>query len=245
MPRSLSVGSILGISIGVHWTWLLVFGLVIWSLAVTFFPSAYVGWSALAYWISATVSAVLLFASVLGHELGQALVARSQGLAVRNLTLFVFGGVSNAQERARTPASELLLAGVGPLISVALGVLFSFLFLTLPGVGEPAAAILFSLAVGNLLIGLLNLVPGLPLDGGRLLRSILWFLSENRERATRAATQAGRVVGWGLVLAGLVLGIVYSLLGGVWLVLGGWCVASVAGPNYLNVVRDQEGGHDH
>lgn len=244
MPRSLSVGSILGISIGIHWTWLLVFGLVIWSLAATFFPTAYAGWSIVTYWATATVSAALLLASVLIHELGQALIARSRGLPVRNLTLFVFGGVSNVQEQVKTPASELLLAGVGPLISVALGVLFSFIYLTLQGVSEQMAAIVVTLGVGNLLIGLLNLVPGLPLDGGRLLRSILWFLSESRERATRVALQAGRIVGWGLVVAGFVIGMVYSLLGGAWLVLGGWCVASVSGPKYLAVVRDQEGGRD-
>ncbi len=239
MLRSLRVGRWLGISIGISWTWLVVFGFTIWALAVWLLPSHYPDWTAVLRWLIASVCALLLFGSVAVHEAIHSLVCRSCGLRVRSVTLFVFGGISDVQESVGTPAGELIQAAVGPLTNIGLGVASGALVVALAAVSQAATAILTFLAVSNLLLGLMNLAPGLPLDGGRLLRSILWFLSENRGRGTRVAVLVGQIVSWGLVISGALLGITTNLVWGVPLILAGWCTGGVSGASYLRAVRNE------
>lgn len=240
MLRSLRIGSIFGVSIAVHWTWIVVCGVATWSLAVDFFPDNFPGWETVWYWITAAISSLVLLASVVVHELSHSLVSRSRGLPVRGATVFVFGGISDAQERARSPLSEVLQAMVGPLVSVALGVLFGVLFASLAGLNQQVAAMLVFVAMANLLLGLVNMIPGFPLDGGRLLRSLLWFLSGNRARATRVSLVSGQVAAGAMVVAGVVVGLSEYWPAGLWLFLVGWLVVDVAGVRYSRAVREQE-----
>ena len=239
MLRSLRVGKWLGISIGISWTWLAVFGFTVWSLSARVFPDQFPAWPASWYWLAAFACALLLFGSVVAHEVAHSLICRSCGLPVHSITLFVFGGISDVQENVETPIGELLQAAVGPLTNIALGLGAGVLVVTVTALGQPATAVLMFLAVSNLLLGLINLVPGLPLDGGRLLRSFLWYLSENRDQATRVAVLSGQVAGWGLVIGGVLLGVTINLVWGASLLLAGLCVVGVSGASYFQAVRNE------
>src|SRR6266705_3212606 len=172
MPGSLRLGSIAGIDIYVNVSWLIILVFLTWSLATGWF-TVYPGWSVATYWIVSLIAALLLFVSVLLHELAHSLVARRRGLPVKNITLFIFGGVSNLEQEPKDPGIEFQVAVVGPLTSLLIGVVCFLLQLPLRGTNSPLEEILFYLAVTNLLLGVFNLIPAFPLDGGRVLRSII------------------------------------------------------------------------
>jgi Zn-dependent protease len=228
MPGSLRIGKIFGIDIYIHISWLIIIVLLTWSLAVGLFPVLYHGWSASTYWILGFIAAVLLFVSVLLHELAHSVVARARGLPVKNITLFIFGGVSNIEKEPGSPGVEFQVAVVGPLTSLLIGAL-AFLLLFLLGQNSSAlAAILWYLGYANILLGIFNLIPGFPLDGGRVLRSIVWKINGNLRRATRIVTVVGEIIAYLFILAGIWLFFTGYVINGLWIGFIGWFLLSSA-----------------
>lgn len=222
------MGSIKGIEIGIHYSWVVIFGLVTWTLAVFYYPDSYPGWPAGLYWGVAAVSALLLFGSVLAHELAHSLVAISHGIPVKSITLFIFGGVSNITAEARNPADELFMAAIGPLTSLLLGIVFGILWYVSQGTVAAVTAMLFYLASINVLLAFFNLIPGFPLDGGRVLRSIIWALNHNLRRATVIAATIGQGVAYLFILGGLLILFAGDLISGLWLIFIGWFLNNAA-----------------
>jgi Zn-dependent protease len=227
--NSIRVGRVAGIDIRVHSTWLIVFALVSWSLAQGYFPSAYPGWDTAAYWLAGVVSALALFASVLVHELAHSLVAQARGLRVRSITLFIFGGVSNLTAEATRPQDEFLISIVGPLSSFLLAAAFWAAGASaLAPAASTVGAVLGYLAFVNLLLGAFNLVPGFPLDGGRVLRSIIWAATGSLRRATQIASFVGQGAGWALIFWGVSQALGGALLNGMWTAFVGWFLNGAA-----------------
>jgi Zn-dependent protease/CBS domain-containing protein len=225
---SFSLGRIAGIRIGLHWSWLVVLGLMIWTLSETVFPRQNPGLSEWDYRGMAVAAAVLLFVSVLLHELGHAFQARREGIAIEGITLWLFGGVASFRGMFPGPGAEFRVAIAGPLVSLALGALFAgFAALADPPVTVDGVA--FWLGYINLSLLVFNLLPALPLDGGRILRAVLWRIRRDFAWATRIAAEAGRATGLLLVAAGVVLFLLGGMLGGAWLAFIGWFVLSAAG----------------
>lgn len=232
MKASLRLGRIAGIEVGVHYTWVIAFVLITWSLASGFFPRQYPGWEPAVYWVTGAVAALLLFVSVLIHELAHSLFARARGLPAHSITLFIFGGVSNLGAEAERPRDEFIVAVVGPLASLLLAGGAWVLQRIAGGLGEPVGATLGYLALINALLAVFNLLPGFPLDGGRVLRAILWATTGSFRRATRIAAGVGQLFGWMLIGLGMFAAFVADstggLLGGVWIALIGWFLSSAA-----------------
>ena len=230
------LGHIAGIEIGVHWSWLFIFFLMAWSLATAVFDQTDLGPGA--RWIAGVITSAIFFASVLLHELAHSLLARRNGIPVRNITLFVFGGVSNLEQEASTPKQEFWIAIIGPLTSLALAVLFAALWLTIgrlsPVLGEP----LSWLAIINVALFLFNMLPGFPLDGGRVFRAILWWNNRSHLRATQLATRAGTWVAWLLIAGGLAMLFIGGFVSGLWLMLIGWFLRNAAESSYAQTVMD-------
>lgn len=256
MQNGFGVGRIFGIQIRIDWSWLLIYALVTWSLA-TLFGSMHSDWTVLMNWGLAVIAASLFFASILTHELAHALMARRMGTPVRNITLFMFGGISNIQKEPNSPLSEFLIAIVGPFTSFLLGSAFLVL-----GMGSfvlnnasflnPSAALSQIGPIGtiftwlgsiNILIALFNLIPGFPLDGGRIVRSSLWAVTKDLPLATRLASILGQVIAWALILVGIAMmfGVTIPFLGtgflnGLWIVFIGWFLQNAAIQSYRKVV---------
>ena len=228
MPGSFRLGTFAGIDIYINYSWLIILVFLIWSLATNWFAVLDPGWSPALYWITATIAALLLFASVLLHELAHSVVARARGLSVKNITLFIFGGVSNIEQEPKSPGVEFQVAIVGPLVSILLGGLAFLLLLPLRGSNTPVAATLGYLAITNVVLGVFNLVPGFPLDGGRVLRSIVWRISGSLRTATRAATLTGQVIAYLFILVGIWLFFGGNVFNGIWIGFIGWFLLSSA-----------------
>jgi Zn-dependent protease len=217
---TLRIGSIAGIPIEIHASWLLVYALITWSLAVGYFPGVIEDLPPLAYWVSGFVAALLLFVSVLAHELSHAFVARAHGVAVRGITLHVFGGVSHLEGESPSPRAEFLIAIVGPLTSFAVAA--GVWAIRASGVlGPVPSAIATYLLFVNVAVGVFNLLPGFPLDGGRVLRAALWHWKGTLEQATTAAARVGTFVALGLMAVGILQIFGGNILGGFWLILIG------------------------
>ena len=248
MKNGFRIGSLFGIDIRIDWSWLIILGLVSWSLS-TFFGQAHPGWTGYASWGMAIFAAFLFFSSVLVHELAHSLVARAKGVPVRNITLFMFGGVSNIQREPSSPMTELLVTIVGPISSFALGAGFLLLgsgSIALSGVNltnmngfytqiGPFSTILIWLGSINILVGLFNLIPGFPLDGGRIIRAILWGLSDDLSKATRWAARLGQLIAFLIIAVGLAMlvGLRIPFFGGgfvngIWLIFIGWFLQNAA-----------------
>jgi len=228
MKGAIRLGSIRGIEIGVHYNWLLIFFLVAWSLAMGYFPQSYPGWTQLVYWTTGVIASILLFVSVLLHELAHSFVAQARGLPVRSITLFIFGGVSNIVREAENPRTEFAMAVVGPLSSLVIAGVFYGLFLVVPNKLDPLVALLSYLALINAFLAVFNLIPGFPLDGGRVLRSIIWGATGNLVKATNIAATVGRLFGWGLIGVGLFQILRGNFLGGLWIAFIGWFLSNAA-----------------
>jgi Zn-dependent protease/CBS domain-containing protein len=226
MPGSLHLGKIAGIDIYINFSWLIILVFLTWSLATGWFPFYNRGWSISTYWIVSFIATLLLFVSVLLHELAHSFVARARGLPVKNITLFIFGGVSNIQEEPASPGVEFQMAVVGPVVSLLIGVVAYLL--QLPLSNSPLQGILFYLGVTNILLGIFNLIPGFPLDGGRVLRSIIWKISGSLRRATQAATIIGQIIAYLFILAGIWMFFTGNLLSGLWIGFIGWFLLSSA-----------------
>ena len=220
-----------GIPIGAHWTWLLIAALVTWSLGARLFPSAYPDLSSTAHWVMAAVAAVAFFASVLAHELGHALTAVARGSRLEGITLWLFGGVAKIRGGFGTANTELLTAIAGPAVSVVLVLLFGAAGWVSSAAGWPAPVqgVLDYLARINLLVLGFNMVPALPLDGGRVLRAWLWRRQDDFVSATYTAARAGRAFGMLLIGIGLLGLLTGADSGGLWIALIGWFPLQAAG----------------
>ena len=236
---SVYVGKVFGIPIRVHASWLLVFLLVTFSLATSYFPQNYPAWSGTLDWALGLATSLLFFLSVLLHELAHSVVARRRGLAVRDIVLFVFGGVSEITQEPETPATELLMAAVGPLTSIVLGAALTLLRAPVQGLSQQLAAVFLYLGGINLSLGIFNLLPGFPLDGGRVLRAILWWRSRNLDRATRWASLAGQGVAYVFILLGVAQALRGSLAGGLWMAFIGWFLDSAAQTSYRQLAMQR------
>jgi Zn-dependent protease/predicted transcriptional regulator len=228
VKASFKLFRIAGIEIGIHYTWLFIFVFFSWTLAQGYFPQAYKGWSTTAYWVTGIIASLLIFVSVLLHELAHSLVARSRGIPVNSITLFILGGVSNLEEEPQKPGAEFTMAIVGPLSSLLLALIFWGVSKLPANTDTPFAAILSYMGTINLYLGVFNLLPGFPLDGGRVLRSIIWGSTGNLSRATNIAARVGQVFGWLFIGAGIYLMIRVSLFSGLWLAFIGWFLNSSA-----------------
>ena len=232
--------SVRGIQVGVHVSWLLVFALVTWSLAMGFLPEAIPGIAPVEAWLVGSVSAILLFASVLLHELAHSFVALRRGLPVHSITLFLFGGVSNLSGESKDPRTEFLVAVVGPLASLAIAAA-AFLLALLPL--EPRLQVVASyLVIVNVLLGAFNLIPGFPLDGGRVFRAIVWKATGSIRRATQIAASLGQLVGFALVAWGIVAVFGGDVLGGLWTAAIGLFLQNAAGSSVQHLALEQRLG---
>jgi Zn-dependent protease/CBS domain-containing protein len=224
------LGRIAGIRVAANWTLLIVVALLVLGLAGGVFPREYPGVAASWYLVAALVGAALFLVSLLAHELAHALVARRAGVAVESITFWLFGGVARLGGDASTPAAALWIALVGPLTSLALGGLFAAVAAGLRDAGAPSvvAGVAGWLAWTNLGLAAFNLLPGAPLDGGRVLRALLWFRHGDGDRAARTAARAGRVLG--IVLVGLGILQIFAGQGasGLWVAFIGWFLGGAA-----------------
>lgn len=234
MRSTVSLGRVFGISIGLHYSWFLIAALITWSLAAGYFPASFPGWSTAAYWAAGFVTAVLFFGSVLVHELAHSLVSIREGVPVRGITLFIFGGVSQISDEPKTAGAEFRIAIVGPLTSVIIGVV-SIGIERLAGAGSPTAAVAEYIGRINLLLAVFNLIPGFPLDGGRVLRSILWKLSRDFRQSTRWASYAGQAVALIFIIAGIWMIFSGSFFNGLWIAFIGWFLNNAAASSYQQV----------
>jgi Zn-dependent protease len=228
IKQSWQIGRIFGIPLRVHASWFLVFALIAWSLARDYFPAVIVGpsWE---YWVLGSVSALLLFASVLVHELGHCLVALRYHIPISQITLFIFGGMAQIKREAPTPRAEFLIAIAGPVVSVLIALGF-WTMAVLPGASDAAVAVSEHLRNINFIIAVFNLVPGYPLDGGRVLRAGLWAWSRNFRQATRYAARAGQAFAVLLMAIGLWDMSMGLAVGGMWfLLIGGFLFTAAQG----------------
>lgn len=237
LSNSIRLFRIAGIDVGIHYSWLVIFGLVTWSLAAGLLPEAIPGISTTEAWILGAIGALLLFASVLIHELAHSLVAKARGLDARSITLFIFGGVSNLAGEAKRPLTEFIVAIVGPIASFAVA---GLAFLVVNVTDDQRADALFQyLAFVNVLLGLFNLIPGFPLDGGRVLRSVAWSITGNLRRATELAANLGKLVAYGFLAWGFLQILVdRNLLGGIWIAVIGWFLHGAASSTLNQVILD-------
>lgn len=253
----LRLGEVFGVPIRVDWSLLIIFLLIAVNLAFGLFPAWHPEWSPALTWGMALAAAGLFFSSVLAHELSHAVVARSRGIPVSSITLFIFGGIARIEDEPKSPKDELLMAAAGPIVSIAIGLVATLGAYALAGdaleridsaapmssapmqamhaVG-PVATLLLWLGPINIMLGLFNLVPGFPLDGGRVARSIAWWFTGDLVKATRWAAGAGRVFAWLLMGLGVVQLLTGGAVEGVWLVLIGWFLNNAAQSSYAQVL---------
>jgi len=233
--------TLFGVRVTVHPSWLLIFGLLVFWLATVGGPSAATGLSDVGRWILAPIVAVLFFISVLAHELAHAYVARARGVPVDEVMLFIFGGAARLDREAPTPRSEVAITIAGPATSVILGVALVVIGVMVSGIpGQPAgvaAEVLIGLGIINVLLAGFNLIPGFPMDGGRLLRAIIWARTRDFLRATRLATLVGRGFAYLLIAVGLVvaLGGGDGIVFGVWAALIVWFLHQASEQSYRRV----------
>jgi Zn-dependent protease/CBS domain-containing protein len=243
----ISLGSLFGVRILLHWSLLIIFGLIVFNLGVGVFPRWHPEWSAGLNWLVATSAAVLFFASILIHELSHAVAGRAQGIPVRKITLFLFGGMAHAEGGPRSPKAEFVMAIVGPLTSAVIGIVSLVAGFALagsafdPGLLEtnagffaalrqvgPVPTLLLWLGPINIVLAIFNMIPGFPLDGGRVLRAILWSATRDLNKATRWAAGVGQAVGVALMVFGVMNLFSGVLTQGIWLILLGWFLSNAA-----------------
>lgn len=239
MRHAIRIGRLFGIELLVDSSWLLIFALVIWSLT-SLFGGWHPDWSIATRVIVAVLAALAFFASVLFHEMAHSLVARAYDIPVRDITLHMFGGVSNIEREPPTARSEFFMAVVGPIASILLGIGLVFagamvVDVEAPERMGPIATLVMWLGPVNITVGVFNLIPGFPLDGGRILRSILWKVTGSLPKATRWSTTIGQLTGWAFIVVGAFMALGYAvpffgrgLGGGIWLALIGFFLRNAA-----------------
>jgi Zn-dependent protease len=231
MKQTVRLGRVGGITVGANWSVGVILVIIAEVLAVSVLPAAYPHQRAAVYWSVGVIAAVLYLASLLAHELSHALVARRSGVTVRSVTLWMLGGVTDLEGEPPTPRADFWIAVAGPLASLAAGGICYGVGAAIHAAGGPAIVVAAAnwLALMNGILAVFNLLPGAPLDGGRVLRAILWRRWGNWQRAERAAVQVGRVLGAAIAGLGVAEMLFVNILNGLWLVLIGWFIASAAG----------------
>ena len=235
--RNLRLATILGIPVNINISWLLVFALVTWSFARGFYPESYPGtFSDQSVWLLAILTALLLFLSVLIHEFSHSIVARRGGLPIRSITLFMFGGVAQMGHEVDDPSLELRMAAAGPLMTLGLAAVFivsSYLTESVPFV----SVLLGTVGMLNILVLIFNMVPGFPLDGGRILRSIIWKRTGSVVRATRIAANIGKGFAWLLVIGGaLHIALDKNYVSGIWMIFIAFFLRQAADRSYRHTL---------
>ena len=231
MGSTISLGRILGIPLSVSYSWFFILALVTFILGRQFGDS-HPSWSPAEQWLVGGVTSFLFFASVLVHELSHSILAIRMGIPVKGIILFIFGGVSQIAREAQRPWVEFIIAGVGPLSSLVLGGLFAALYFALRDVSTHLSAMAITLTFINISLGVFNMLPGFPLDGGRVLRSILWGATQNYWKATLLATRIGQGIAFLIIGGGLSLAVVFHELQGIWVAAVGWFLAMAAGASH-------------
>jgi len=239
MKAQVKLGHIAGISIGLHYSWFIIALLIALSL-VQHFRAVAPQWSSRVVWTAALVTSLLFFAALLLHELGHSLVAKTRGLRVRSITLFALGGVSQIETEASDAKSEFWIAIVGPLTSLAIGlVLLGTAWIngwkTGTDPATPVISVLVWLGYINITLAGFNMIPGYPLDGGRVLRAVIWWITGNADRSTRVAAQVGQAVAFLFILSGLFRFFVGANFGGLWLAFIGWFLLDASRASYVQV----------
>jgi Zn-dependent protease/CBS domain-containing protein len=245
-PRSpllagIRVGSVLGFEIRIDPSWLVIFFLVFWSLSQGVFPQRFPDLPRMTLLVMGLVGTLLFFGSLLTHELSHALVSRIKGIPIEGITLFIFGGMAITRREPDTGKDELLIAGIGPVTSLGLAILFALAERAAVGLGlgPEVWGVAGYLAFINLALALFNLLPGFPLDGGRVFRAITWMVTGDRAKATRWAVTGGRWLGTVLMVLGGIEALAGAPLSGLWLVFIGWFLRNLAGTSLRQqVVRD-------
>jgi Zn-dependent protease/CBS domain-containing protein len=225
--HTIPLGRVLGIPIDLDYSWFLIFVLLTWMLAVNYYPVEFRGGTTTQYWLMGGLTAVLFFVSVLVHELAHSIVALRYKIPVHRITLFIFGGVSQIAAEPPSASAEFLIAVVGPITSFALAALF-FILERLLVHATPALAVAKYLALINGTLGLFNLIPGFPLDGGRVFRAIVWGATKNFRRATLIAANTGRFFGFLFIIMGVWQALQGNILNGLWIAFIGWFLESAA-----------------
>jgi len=229
------MGHILGIPIGLDYSWFLIFALLTWMLAVSYFPQEFHDWPPMLYWVMGAITAIMLFVCVLLHELGHSVVARQFKVPVRSITLFIFGGVAQIGTEPPSALAEFLIAIAGPIVSFVLAALFTFVKPMVAGI-EPLWALAKYLAWINMALVLFNLIPGFPLDGGRVFRAIVWAVTNNMRRATLIAANVGRFFGFLFIFVGVWQMFSGNFGGGLWIAFIGWFLDSAASSQIYQVM---------
>ena len=225
--HNIALGRILGIPIGLDYSWFLVFGLLTWMLAGSYYPVEFKTWPPLLYWFMGAATAIMFFASVLLHELGHSVIALRFKVPVRSITLFVFGGVAELGAEPPSAKAEFLIAIAGPIVSMSLG---AFCYVAQPVVAgiQPLWGLLKYLAYINFALALFNLIPGFPLDGGRVFRAFVWSVTKNMRQATLVAANAGRFFGFFFIFVGVWRMFSGNFGGGLWIAFIGWFLDNAA-----------------
>jgi len=233
MDNALVLGRLFGIQFRLHYTWFIIFVLITVSLSWQLFPYNYPDWPWWLYWVTGIVTSLLFFTSVVAHELSHSLVGRANSIPVKSITLFIFGGVAEMSGEATKPNAELKMATAGPVCSLVIAGLSALLWFSTRSIIEPLAAMFRWLAYTNLMLAAFNLIPGFPLDGGRVFRSLLWRFTGNYMPSTRIATRLGRGIGYLFILGGIaIMFILRDWLSGAWFVFIGWFLENAASSSY-------------
>jgi len=228
------LGSVLGFEIRIDFSWFIIFALILWSFSFGVFPASFPGLGAATYIGMGVAGTLLFFASLLAHELSHSVVARSKGIPVEGITLFIFGGMARTRLEAEEPGDEFYIAVVGPVSSIVIGLLFGLVWWvgTRAGWSVAVTGVAAYLGMLNIALAVFNLLPGFPLDGGRLFRSLVWKMTGDVTKATRFASTGGKWLGYVLVGLGILQAFSGNVLGGLWLVFIGWFLRNAAITSY-------------
>jgi Zn-dependent protease len=238
MESNIKLGRLLGVEIGLHYSWLLIALLIAFSLA-TRFQMLHPDWGSGVAWLTAIVTAALFFASIVVHELSHAMVAKMRGLPVHSITLFALGGVAKIEKEAADTKTEFWMGIIGPITSAVIGLLFLGLswllgWAALSEPGTPVMAMLVWLGYINMLLAAFNMLPGFPMDGGRVLRAIVWWKTGNMAKATRIASLTGMALAFGFIVLGIVSFFQGAGFGGLWIAFIGWFLLNGARASYAH-----------
>jgi Zn-dependent protease/predicted transcriptional regulator len=232
--RGFRLGRVLGFEIRIDSSWFILFALILWSFSFMVFPAHVPDRTTATYILMGLSGTLLFFVSLLAHELSHSLVARAKDIPVEGITLFLFGGMAHTRMEAETPGDEFQIAGAGPVMSMAIAVLLAGLWWLGAQAGWPPTilAVLQYISLLNVILAVFNLLPGFPLDGGRLFRAVVWKVTGDMTKATRVASAGGRWLAYGLILLGLMSAFGGNVLGGMWLVFIGWFLRNAAISSY-------------
>lgn len=235
MKNSIRLGRLLGINIEIHFSWLLVLALFSMSLAQGFFPQELPGLDRRIYWFFGVLTTLVAFASILAHELAHSLIAIREGISIKKIVLFIFGGVAQMEAEPDRPIAEMKITAAGPLTSLVIGILLGTLYILLPPENMVSASVFF-LARLNIFVALFNLIPAFPLDGGRLLRAAIWYFNNNLLKATRFAVGLGSVLSFLGIGLGFIMLFSRGNIAGLWFVILGWMIYQAGQTSYTQIV---------